>query len=185
MRKQIRLLGIDDAAHKRGDKTTTIVGTFFRGADFLDGVISTTVQVDGDDSTKKIASMVNKSKFKTQIRAILIDGIAVGGFNVIDIHALHKKTGIPIIAVVRRMPNFMKIHKALERLGWTHRIDLLDRAGVPIKIGKIYVQFAGTKKGMVEKILKLTCTNADIPEPIRVAHLIAGGMKLGESRGRA
>ncbi len=185
MRRQIRVLGIDDCAHKRGDKTTLIIGTFFRGGDFLDGVISTPVQVDGDDATVKMSAMVKASKFRTQIRAILLDGIAVGGFNIIDIHALNKMTGIPVIAVVRRMPDFKKIHQALTRLGWKHRIELLERAGIPIKIGNIHVQFAGTAKDTVEKILKLTCTNSAIPEPIRVAHLIAGGIALGESRGRA
>ncbi len=185
MRRQIRIVGIDDCAHKRGDKMTCIVGAFFRGGDFLDGVISTEVAVDGDDSTQKIAGMINASKFKSQTRAILLNGIAVGGFNIIDIHTLNVLTGIPIVAVVRKMPNFKKIHSALKRLGWEHRIALLDKAGVPIRIGDVHVQFAGTTKETVEEILKLTCKNSSIPEPIRVAHLISGGIKLGESRGRA
>lgn len=185
MRRQIRIVGIDDCAHKRGDKTTLVIGAFFRGGDFLDGVISTEVAVDGDDSTQKIAGMINASKFKSQTRAILLNGIAVGGFNIIDIHTLNALTGIPVVAVVRKMPDFKKIHHALERLGWRNRITLLDKAGVPVKVGGVHIQFAGTTREVVEKILKLTCIHSDIPEPIRAAHLIAGGIKLGESRGRA
>ena len=86
MKKQIRILGIDDAAFdKFNDKEVIVIGTVFRGGDFMDGVMTCKVKVDGDDATNKLIEMINKSKFKTQFRAIMLDGIAVAGFNVFDI----------------------------------------------------------------------------------------------------
>jgi hypothetical protein len=38
---------------------------------------------------------------------------------------------------------------------------------------------------MAARIIQITSTRSNIPEPLRVAHLIATGIVLGESRGKA
>lgn len=186
MKKEIRVVGIDDASFdKFRDKKVTVIGTFFRGGNFIDGVLSTEAKVDGSDSTEKIARMINKSKFKPQLQAVFLDGIAVGGFNVIDIHELSKKTRLPVIVVVRDYPDFNRIFSALKKLKMQSKIKLIERAGKPVKINKIYVQFANTTLYNVKKLLEITCTHSFLPEPVRVAHLIGQGIKMGESRGNA
>jgi endonuclease V-like protein UPF0215 family len=54
-----------------------------------------------------------------------------------------------------------------------------------VKNKRIYFQSYGIKKDDVEEIIKTTSTMSLIPEPLRVAHLIANGFVLGESVGRA
>ena len=55
MKSEIRVLGIDDSPFdKSTDSTVLLIGTFFRGGNFMDGVLSTTIQRDGDDTTVKI-----------------------------------------------------------------------------------------------------------------------------------
>jgi len=49
----------------------------------------------------------------------------------------------------------------------------------------IYYQFKGLKRKEVEKIIRLSCTRSLIPEPLRVAHLMASALIKGESGGRA
>ena len=106
MKKEIRILGIDDAPFDRfKDRRTLLLGAFFRGGSSLDGVLSETVEVDGTDSSDKIIRMVRKSRFYKQLRAIMMKGIAVAGFNLIDVEKVSKKTGIPVIVVMRRMPD--------------------------------------------------------------------------------
>lgn len=202
-KKEIRILGIDDSPFKKFVKKDIIViGTIFRGGYWLEGILSTKVRIDGNNSTKKLIKMINKCKFKPQLRAILLDGIAVGGFNIIDIKELNKKTNIPVIVVVRRKPDVENIKKTLLRIGKTRKngtffvsqktsfsakskIKLLEKAGNVEKFGKIYCQYKGLKREKVEEILKITCTRSLIPEPIRTAHIIAAGLVLGESKGRA
>lgn len=184
MKKEIRILGIDDAPFQFGDKTVLVIGTFFRGGDSMDGVLSTEVEVDGDDATLKLIEMINNSKFKPQIQAILLDGIAVGGFNVINIHSLHKFTKIPVIVVVRQMPDFEKLEKTLKRLGMEKKYQLMEKAGKPIKVGEIYIQFAGCTLSEAKEIIIISSTRSFIPEPIRAAHLIGAGIVKGESKGR-
>lgn len=185
-KSEIRILGIDDSPFKKfGKGSILVIGTIFRGGTLLDGILTTKVAIDGNNSTKKLIEMINKSKFKPQLRCIMINGIALGGFNVIDIKELNKKTKIPVIVVIRKYPDFKKIEETLKRIKKHKKYELIQRAGVVEKVGKIYIQRKGIALTKAKQILKLTCTRSLIPEPIRVAHLIAGGIVTGESKGKA
>lgn len=186
MKKQIRILGIDDAAFdKFNDKEVIVIATVFRGGDFMDGVMTCKVKIDGDDATNKLIEMINKSKFKTQFRAIMLDGIAVAGFNVFDIKLLFEKTKIPVIVVMRNYPDLIKIKDTLSNLGMKEKINLLEKAGKIYPYKKIHYQVYGMEKEEAIQILKISCTHSHIPEPIRVAHLIGSALTFGESKGRA
>jgi len=191
IKDEIRILGIDDGPfdlHAGGQ--ALLVGVIYRGGKFLDGVLRTEVAVDGTDSTEKVAEMVCKSKYK-DIRIIMIDGLGFAGFNLVDIEELFERTGLPVIAVVRDMPDFAAIDEALENTA--HKefyLSCIKKAGRPKKVVNrdkkhIYIQYRGITFSDAEKIVKLSSTRSLIPEPIRVAHLIASGIVLGESRGGA
>jgi endonuclease V-like protein UPF0215 family len=186
MKPEMRILGIDDAPFdKFKDKSTLVIGTLFRGGSYLDGLMSTKVRIDGNNATKKIAEMINKSKFKPQIQLTILDGIAVAGFNVIDIMELHRLTKIPVIVVMRSYPDLEKIFKTLRHLKMDKKITIIGKAGKIDKVGEIYVQHIGISIEDVKEVMKLASTRSLLPEPIRVAHIIASGIKSGESRGRA
>ena len=186
MKKEIRVLGIDDGPFdKFNDKKTIVIGAIYRGGSFIDGIISTYVKVDGKDSTKKLVKMINKCKFRPQLQAIILDGIAVGGFNVINVSDLNKKTKIPVIVVMRDYPDFRKMEKALTKINHAEKIKLLKKAGKVYQLGEIFVQVIGLSLKQAEEIIDITCTHSLVPEPLRVAHLIAGGVVDGESKGRA
>lgn len=186
LKSEIRILGIDDAPFDKFKKgEVLVVGTIFRGGDFLDGVLSAKVTVDGDDATEKVIGMINKCKFKPQIRCIILDGIALGGFNIIDIEELNEKTNIPVIVAVRRDPDIEEIKSTLIKLGKQEKIKLIEKAGKVQRGDKIYIQVKGISLETAKEILKLTCTRSNLPEPVRIAHLIASGVVTGESKGRA
>ena len=186
MKKEARIIGIDDAPfNKFKDKSTFIVGTVYRGGDALDAVLSTKIRIDGRDATKKISDMINKCKYKPQLRYLILDGIAVGGFNVIDVGELHKKTKLPILVVLRQYPNYEKMFYALKKLKMEKKISLIEAIRKPEKIDNIYVQRIGLTLAQARKLLAVTCTRSYLPEPIRIAHIIAAGIATGESRGRA
>lgn len=191
IKEEIRILGIDDAPFSlHSDEKTMLVGTVFRGGNWLDGVLRTEVLVDGTDSTERIVGMVNKSKFR-DLRVIMLDGLGFGGFNLVDIERLFRETSLPVIAVVRRMPDFKAIENVVKNLV-NNRFysECMRKAGKPRRVetkpGKfIYIQPHGVSFRDAEVIVKLSSTRSLIPEPIRVAHLIASGIVLGESRGGA
>ncbi len=185
-KKEIRILGIDDAPFNKFKKDNVlVVGTMFRGGSWIDGLLSTKIAVDGNNSTQKLINMINKSKFKPQLQCIILDGIALGGFNIVDVQELNRKTRIPVLVVIRRMPDFKKIQAALKKLKKTGKYKLIEKAGPVHKMGKIYVQLSGLTLEQAKQILRITCTHSLLPEPIRVAHLIAAGVVRGESKGNA
>ena len=180
------IVGFDDSPFdKFKDKDLLVVGTVMRGQSSINGIMSTRVKVDGNDSTAKLISLIKKSKFRTQLKAILLDGIAFGGFNIIDIHKLHEKTGIPVIVIIRRLPDFENIKDILAKIGKKSSIKLIEKAGQAEKIGNIYAQYAGCDLDYVKQVIRLTTINAEIPEPLRISHLISAGIVMGESKGDA
>jgi len=184
LKKEIRVIGIDDAPFKKFKKGKVLV-VVFRGGLYLDGILSTKVNVDGNDSTKKIIEMINKCKFKPQLQCIFLDGIAVGGFNILDVKELNKKTKLPVIVIIRRKPNLEKIKNTLIKIKKKSKIKLLEKAGSIIPVNKIYIQISGISIEKAKEFLKIVCTRSLIPEPIRIAHLIAAGITSGESKGKA
>ena len=186
VKKEIRVIGIDDSPfNKFKDRKILVVGVVMRGGSWVDGILSTKVAVDGDDSTKKLIDMINKCKFKPQLQCIFIDGIAVAGFNIVDVRELSKKTKLPVIIVIRRKPDIENIKKTLIKIKKQQKIKLIEKAGEVIKLDSIFVQLTGIELEQARKILKVVCTRSLIPEPIRLAHLIAQGIIFGESKGRA
>jgi endonuclease V-like protein UPF0215 family len=186
MKKEVRILGIDDGPFDKSKKgKVLVVGTIFRGGSFLDGIISTKVTIDGTDATKKLIKLINGTKHKPQLQYIILDGIALGGFNVVDIEELHKKTSLPVIVVIRRMPDLQKITETLIKIGQEQKISLLKKAGQVYPLRNIFIQLKGLNIKEAEEVLKISCTRSLLPEPIRVAHIIASGIVTGESKGSA
>ncbi|MCD6241245.1 DUF99 family protein [Candidatus Bathyarchaeota archaeon] len=184
IKPEIRVLGVDDGVfipHSKG--LVDVVGVVFRGGYWLDGVMRTEVEVDGLDGTEKIASMIIESPHYKQLRIIMLSGITLAGFNVVDIKELYNKTELPVIAITRDMPNMKEIEQAIERLPEKEkRWRAIQNAGEMIKVQTrkeeepIYMQIAGIKREDAEKIVKITSTRSNIPEPLRVAHIIASGL---------
>jgi len=190
IKKEIRILAWDDGPFKFKSKGKSIlVGVIYRGGQFLDGLLKTEIEIDGDDATKKIIKKTLKTKHK-DLRVIMLDGITFAGFNTVDIKEIYEKTRLPVIVVNRKKPNLKKFIEALKLMpNSKKRIKAVKNAGyiycVNVKNKKIYFQCYGLKVKDAEEIIKITSTMSLIPEPLRAAHLIANGFILGESVGRA
>ncbi len=187
IKPQIRILGIDDSALI--NEKVMIIGAFFRGGGQLDGVLKSEITKDGMDATKAITGMVRNSKYYSQIRVIMLDGVTYAGFNPVDIKKIFEETNIPVIVFMRSCPDFEKIRLALEHLpGKEVRWEIISRAGKIYKIAQenpVYIQLCGIDKESAVEIVRMASTHGNIPEPLRVAHLIATGIVLGESTGKA
>ena len=192
IKPEIRVLGVDDGVfipHSKG--LVDVVGIVFRGGYWLDGVMRTEIEVDGLDATEKIASMIIESPHYKQLRIIMLSGITFAGFNVVDIKELYSKTSLPVIALTRDLPKMEEIRQALENLPekekrWKAILNAGEIFEVQTREGEepIYMQIAGIEREDAEKIVKITSTRSNIPEPLRVAHIIASGLtKFREMKG--
>ncbi|CDG66002.1 MAG: uncharacterized protein PWQ15_1275 [Methanobacterium sp.] len=192
IKPEIRILGVDDAPFvPHSGEQVMLIGTLFRAGNWLDGVLRTYITVDGTDATESLIALVNDSRHWEQLGVMMLDGITFGGFNVVNIQEIFQNTGVPVIVIMRKYPDLPRIKKALMNFpDWEERWDHILQAGeifeVPIH-GKepIYMQICGLREQDARKIVELSATRSAIPEPIRVAHIIAAGVTTGESRGNA
>ena len=178
VKPEIRILAIDDGP--LASDRIMMIGVVFRGADWLECVLSTKITRDGFDATERIVELAKKTKHYDQIRVIVLDGITYAGFNVVDIHTLYEKTNLPVIVVMDSLPDFEQIQIALQNLEHPEeRWNLIQRAGEVFEVAGndcTYIQLCGIDLSSAREIIRLTSIHSRIPEPLRVAHLIATGV---------
>lgn len=185
-RRISHVVGFDDAPfppEHRGD--VLLVGAVFAGPR-LEGVLSGKVRRDGVNATRTIVRLVSESRFREHLQAVLLQGITFAGFNVVDLRAVYEALRVPVIAVSRRRPDMEAIRSALmEQVpGGERKWRLIEKAGPMEPAAGIYVQRAGISLGEAEVLIEHFALNSALPEPLRTAHLIAGGIVQGESRHR-
>src|SRR3989304_5305419 len=113
MKAQSRILGVDDAPFRFTDEHVPVVGVVVRAPSYVEGVLTTRVHVDGADATEALASAINRSRYRRGLALALLDGAALGGFNVVDIDALHDSTGVPVATVTREKPDLEAMERGL------------------------------------------------------------------------
>ena len=188
MKRQGRVLGIDDAPFSFNDAEVPIVGVMVRLPGYVEGVMVSQVAVDGDDADQVLTEMLLGSRFREQIRMVMIDGTSLGGFNVVDIDRLSKETGLPFCTVTRDVPDLPSMNAALQKHfpDWRRRLEVVERhelIEVRTEHGPIYASIAGASIGEMNELLRGSTIQGALPEPIRLAHLIAAAMAKGESKG--
>ncbi|MCL5429905.1 MAG: DUF99 family protein [Candidatus Marsarchaeota archaeon] len=182
MKKGVRILAIACAPLKDGD--TLLVGVVSR-ADMIEGILSTRVKVDGTDSTEKISRMLNKSRFREQVRLIAMNGIGIAGLNIVDVKSLERRTDAKVLSVTRRRPHPRKLIDALKAFADMERESVSARMEMINQVKKLnefrtvgfYAQTT-LERNDAEKFV------TESVKLVRLAHLIASGVTSGESKGR-
>ena len=190
MKDQARVLGIDDGPFVKGQGRAPLAGVLVCPPGYVEGVIVSSCQVDGADANEAISSMVRDSRFYEQVRMIMVDGAALGGFNVVDVRALSEDLGVPVLTVSRDEPDMVSIRDALEAHfpDWERRFEIISRNRVrPVEVpgGFVHVTSEGIGDREADAMVRRCIVRGCLPEPVRLAHLVATALERGESRGRA
>lgn len=186
MRRLSNVIGLDDGPFSPDHVgRVPVVGTYY-ARKRLNGILVGAVAKDGDDAAEQIARLVGASKFAGNVNLLMLQGIALAGFNVVDVFALHAQLETPVLVVARRQPDMAAIRAALldNIPGGAQKWAIIERLGPMEPLGHVWVQRVGLTLAQAAAVLKLTTIEGHIPEPLRVAHLIAGALVEGESRGR-
>jgi endonuclease V-like protein UPF0215 family len=145
----------------------------------------------------------------------MLQGIAVGGFNDVDVRELSAALRVPVLIVTRRRPDMVAVKRALfsespearpRVAGAGRKWKLIEAAGPMEALGEsrrlrrrratrppglrttappLWIQRVGLSIEQARRLVADTTLHGNIPEPLRLAHLIAGGVTTGRSRGRA
>jgi endonuclease V-like protein UPF0215 family len=183
---RFHLLGVDDAPFvKRTDARVSIVGVLMEAADLVESVAVTKFPVDGDDATSFLAEWIGGLRSSPTIQAVVLGGITIAGLGLVDIEALAASLETPVLAVTRHDPAGSELRRALVAAGLDARIPILERCPSARRLGDgLYVSAAGIAEAECAFLVKSSLGKARMPEPLRVAHLIARALESGESHGR-
>jgi len=179
------VIGFDDApfAHDYQGRVK-IVGAVFAKLRF-DGVVIGEIEKDGTDAAAEISRLVAGSRFAEHVKLIILQGITLGGFNVVDVFSLSDQLTLPVMVVSRNIPDMSAIRKSLLSCiaDGEKKWSIIDKLGSMEPVGDIYVQRVGLTHEQAVSVIKLFSVHSQIPEPVRAAHLIAGAIGTGQSRG--
>ncbi len=184
--RTLRAVGFDDAPFQRGRRSLVrVAGVVCAGTRF-EGLVVGAVQQDGWNATRALVDLLAGGKFLPQLHLVLLDGIALGGFNVVDLEALAGALSRPCVAVMRRAPDLVAVERAVRRLPLPERrLEVLRRAGPIHRHGPFWFQVRGADPEATGRALERLTDRGAVPEPLRLAHLVGAAIARGESGRRA
>jgi len=117
----------------------------------------------------------------------MLSGISFAGFNLVDIKLLARRVGKPVIAVIRERPDNKAVRDALRKhfVDWRQRWRAVKNAGRihscrPLADEpRLYFEVRGCSPASARKIILSSSTISRLPEPVRVAGLLAKGLRGG------
>ena len=180
------VLGVDDGPFdKRSGGEVPLVGVVTAGASLVETVAVSRFTVDGEAAAEHLGAWVAGLRIAPALHAIILGGITIAGLGIVDVRRLAETTGVPVISVTRRKPSRERLAEALHAAGLEDRIAIVDAvpAAVAVDTG-LWITCAGIAADAAAALVRATRVKAAVPEALRLAHLIARAIVLGESRGR-
>jgi hypothetical protein len=174
------IVGVEDGSFQKGiTQRVPLAVILFRGLE-IENINITKIAVDGLDATEKLVEILNGWEFA----AVILAGVSFAGFNIIDPTVIHEKFEKPVIIVTRTKPNNKAVHRALQRhfKEWRMRWKVFEKLGSFHKVvvladePPIYVETIGVNVEWARKLIRTLAVCGRVPEPIRVARLIARGL---------
>ncbi len=178
-KQSFRIIGIDDGPFTKQQETAPLVAALLQGP-HLQKICIARITVDGLDATEKALKLLKGWK----LVPILLSGVTFAGFNLIDPHVLQRAYRVPIIIVVGSRPDNKAVKQALIKHfpDWKKRWSIISSLGPLRKVRtnpdepSLYYEAFGCSARDARFLLKANCYVSRVPEPIRVARLLAGGL---------
>ncbi|MDG6964216.1 MAG: DUF99 family protein [Nitrososphaerota archaeon] len=175
----IRALGVAES-FRQGEKRSVLAGVVMRSDFVIDGVSLGRTEVGGDDATKSIASLFRKLG-RNDVNLILVSGAVLSLYNILDVDLLSAKTRLPVVCLTYKETSGIEAsirrhfpQGAEEKLAAYRKLG--RRTGVALRTGhRVYVRVAGVEAAEAKAVLNAFTLQGSVPEPVRVAKLVARG----------
>jgi hypothetical protein len=175
---------VDDGAYSvSGGRVgrTVLVAVQLHGPRITDLRVGT-IEVDGVDAGRILLGLLNSLSYDV----VMLSGVSFGGFNLIDMKQLARRTGKPVIAVIRERPNNRAVRDALRKHfdDWRRRWRVVGHAGrlyscKPVaEEPRLFFEVRGASPGFARRVIASSSVTSRLPEPIRVAGIVAKGLRV-------
>jgi endonuclease V-like protein UPF0215 family len=179
----IRALGVAES-FRQGQRRSVLAGVVMRSDFVIDGVALGRTAVGGDDATYSIASLFRRFK-RNDVNLIIVSGAILSLYNIVDVDGLSAKTKLPVICLTYKetsgIEDSIRRHfpEGAEEKLQAYR-SLGKRTGLRLHTGhRVYVRTAGLRSSAVKPVLDAFTLQGSIPEPVRVAKLLARASLAG------
>ena len=181
----IRALGVAES-FRQGEKRSVLAGVVMRSDFVIDGVATGRTSVGGDDATASILALMRKLG-RNDVNLIMVSGAILSLYNIVDVDLLSAKAKLPVVCLTyketagiegsirRRFPEDPgRKLVAYRKLG--------RQVAVKLATGnKVFVRTSGMEPGDTKAVLDAFTLQGSVPEPVRVAKLVARAFLIGRS----
>ena len=183
----MRVLGIAES-FRQTEVQALIAGVVMRGDLVIDGFAFGTTTVGGDDATSSIAALYRRLR-RNDVNLLMLSGCIISKYNIVDIDALARSVARPVVCLtynesagietllVKRFPDSPDKLAAYRNLG--------EREPLRLSSGHtIYVRSCNIAGAEAKAVVDMFTLQGSIPEPVRVAKLMArAGARRSSRRG--
>lgn len=173
----IRALGVAES-FRQGQRRSVLAGVVMRSDFVIDGVALGRTAVGGDDATSAIVSLYRRFR-RNDVNLIMVSGAILSLYNIIEVDELAQRTKLPVICLTYKetagIEDSIRRHfpgSAEPKLLAYRRLG--RRTGISLHTGhRVFVRSSNLKKGEARRVLDAFTLQGSIPEPVRVAKLLA------------
>jgi len=183
-KRAIRALGIAESFRPKAEKST-LAGVVVRTDLVVDGFVLGAATVGGEDATRAVLSMYRKLK-REDVNLLMLAGCVISRYNIIDVDEVARKSGLPVVCLTYNesagLEDAIRRHfdRPEGRLESYRRLG--PRATVLLRTGqKVYVRTAGISREDTKSVLEAFTLQGGVPEPVRVAKLLARSARPGRA----
>jgi endonuclease V-like protein UPF0215 family len=143
----------------------------------IDGITFGRATMSGDDATDEILRLY-KSLGRDDVVCIMISGLVISMYNIVDGQRIFDETQVPLIAVTFEESRGLEETIKQRFQNWEAKMALYNRLGsrekITLRTGKtLFIRYWGLSQRKAVSLLNSFTLQGSIPEPIRVAKLVA------------
>ncbi len=175
-KRGIRVLGIAESFRK-GDSRSVLGGVVMRSDLVIDGISLGETTVGGDDATASIAELYRRLK-RQDVNVLMLSGCVISHYNIVDLDLLAKKVGRPLICLTYRESSGIEDAITREFGAATEKLALYRKLGERVRMvlhtgHPVYARLASISRPDALRVIESFALQGGIPEPVRVAKLLA------------
>lgn len=172
----LRALGIAES-FRSTDRLSTIAGVVMRSDLVTDGFVFGKATVGGDDATSALLGLFRRLR-RDDVNVMLLSGAVISHYNIVDVDSLSEKTGVPLICLTYRESSGMEASIRAQFRDWQAKVALYrklgERMALQLKTGhRVYARLASISGDDARRVVDSFTLQGSLPEPIRVARLLA------------
>lgn len=175
MKPGVRALGIAESFR---EEQSTLAGVVVSANRVVDGFAFSTCTVGGMDVTQSVTGLYTDLG-REDVRYLLIAGVALAWYNVVDLRDVHRATDRPVISVTFKASEGLEPALRREFSGDALRRrlaaykELPDRNAITVNGETVYLRSVGLDDDTAATVVEAFTPEGGRPEPVRIARQAA------------